>query len=84
MNGIYKLQLREALEQQKGKGFGFPVQVASLFGLLGQRDEAFRWLNRAYREHSPDVLLLRSRPYFDPLREDPRFNDLLRHIGFPS
>ena len=42
------------------------------------------WLERGYRERDPQMVLLKSNPAFDPLRSDPRFDDLLRRIGFPE
>ena len=46
-------------------------------------DEAFAWLERGYRERDPFMMHPEeSSPFFDPLRSDPRFQDLLRRIGF--
>ena len=61
-----------------------PVIVAFQYIFLGETDEAFAWLERAYRERDPRMLLLDSYPVFDPLRSDPRFDDLLSRIGFPE
>jgi hypothetical protein len=48
---------------------------------LGDADEAMSWLERGYDERfNPSALL---RPGFDPLRSNPRFQDLLRRIGLP-
>ena len=52
-----------------------------IYASLGDRDEAMNWLEKAYEERfNPGVLL---RPGFDPLRSDPRFEDLVHGIGFP-
>lgn len=45
----------------------------------GLSAQAFAWLDRAFQEQS-NVLQLKV-PHFDPLREDPRFNELLRRVG---
>ena len=46
---------------------------------LGERNQAIKWLERAYEEHfNPSILL---RPAFDPLRSDPRFQNLVHRIG---
>jgi len=47
---------------------------------LGERDQAFAWLDRAYREHSSILQILKVYPPFDPLRGDPRFADLLQRV----
>ncbi len=44
-------------------------------------DEAFEWLERALRERDGGVLELRAGPMFEPLRQDPRYEPLLRRIG---
>lgn len=48
---------------------------------LGDYDQAFVWFERAYQEHSDILLLLKVHPFFDPVRHDPRFKDLLRRVG---
>ncbi len=42
------------------------------------------WLERAYEEREPLLLFAKIDRRFDPLRSDPRFDDLLRRIGFPE
>jgi TolB-like protein/Tfp pilus assembly protein PilF len=48
---------------------------------LGDRDKAFEWLEKSYLERSNSLLWLGVGPLFDPLRADPRFDDLLRRVG---
>jgi hypothetical protein len=45
---------------------------------------AIVWLEKAYKERSDFLLVLKVDPLFDGLRPDPRFQDLLRRIGFPG
>jgi len=50
-----------------------------IYVALGDTDQAIAWLKKGYEERfNPRVLL---RPGFDPLRSDPRFEDLLRRVG---
>jgi hypothetical protein len=51
---------------------------------LGEKDQAFAWLEKAYQAHSNDMSNLKADPTFDPIRSDPRFQDLLRRMNFPS
>ena len=48
---------------------------------LGDYDEAFIWFERAYQEQSNIMQLLKVYPFFDPVRNDPRFVDLVRRVG---
>jgi tetratricopeptide (TPR) repeat protein len=51
----------------------------------GDRDAALAWLEKEYQQHDDDGLLfLKYEPIFDPLRFDPRFQDLLRRMNFPQ
>jgi adenylate cyclase len=56
-------------------------RIASVYVALGQNDEAFRWLERAFNEHSANLYTFAFHPEFRALRSDPRFTDLLRRIG---
>ena len=51
---------------------------------LGDHDEAFAWLERAFEERDRMMVSLRVHPRLDPLREDPRFTDLLRRMGLAA
>ena len=54
--------------------------VACLYGALHQKDEAFEWLDRAYREHANGLNLIQVSPLVDDLRSDPRFSELLTRL----
>lgn len=68
---------------QPSSGYGSAYQIASFYALLGEKEEAFRWLNTAYEEHDTGLLFLRPDLSFDPIRSDPRFADLVRKVGLP-
>jgi hypothetical protein len=48
---------------------------------LGENDQAFAWLEQAYKEQSNILQFLKVHPYFDPIRADPRFVDLVHRTG---
>ncbi|HEX8846910.1 MAG TPA: hypothetical protein VF791_19870 [Pyrinomonadaceae bacterium] len=50
----------------------------------GGMGEAFRWLEKAYEDRSSRLVHAKAEQYFDPLRSDPRFKDLLRRVGLPQ
>ena len=60
-----------------------PDLVAAVYSGLGQKQEAFEWLEKAYQVHARDLLELKYDPHFANLRSDPRFIELVRRIGLP-
>jgi len=58
-----------------------PFDIALVYVGLGDHDEAFAWLEKAYNERERDMLSLKVNPVLDPLRSDPRFVDLMRRVG---
>ena len=75
--------LGELQRQSKGT-YVSPYMIAVIYAGLGQNDKAFELLEKAYQDRSPDI------PYFikadlrmDPLRSDPRFQDLVRRVALP-
>jgi serine/threonine protein kinase/Tfp pilus assembly protein PilF len=60
-----------------------PLVMADLYSLLDEKDEAFRWLEKAYEERSSKLTDLKIDPDFNNLQSDPRFAALIRKIGLP-
>jgi hypothetical protein len=56
------------------------AQIAKVYAALGESDQAFQWLEKAYEGHRL-LLWLKVDPEYDPLRSDPRFSALLRKMG---
>jgi adenylate cyclase len=49
--------------------------------LLGDKDQGFDWLQKAFEDRSPGLLFLKIDPAFDAVRNDPRVQDLMNRIG---
>jgi TolB-like protein/DNA-binding winged helix-turn-helix (wHTH) protein/Flp pilus assembly protein TadD len=60
------------------------AKIAMIHGALGEKDQAFAYLEKAYANVDEYLLWLKVDPRFDPLRSDRRFNDLVDRIGFPE
>ena len=58
-----------------------PADIIVPYVGLDDKDQAFAWLQKAYLEHSPALTALKVDPIYDPLRSDPRFQELLRRVG---
>jgi len=66
---------------QPGKPAPDPCQICWVHAALGDRNEAFRWLYRAYEDRSPTLIWINVEPKFDPMRPDPRFTSFVRQMN---
>jgi TolB-like protein/Tfp pilus assembly protein PilF len=74
---------REAQRIKAGDYFS-AEEIAVMYADLGDKDQAFRWLNIAYQEHDWLLIGLKTFIPFAPLRSDPRFAELAHKIGLPD
>ena len=75
----------ETRQVQRQTSHSSAYRIAALYADLGDKDEAFRWLNTAYQERdSLSLLGLKTDFLLDPLRSDPRFAELVRKVGLPQ
>ena len=75
------VKLLTDLKKRSNRSYSDASEIAVIYAALGDDDQAMNWLEKGYEDRfNPGVLL---RPGFDPLRSDPRFEDLVRRIGFP-
>ena len=56
-------------------------EIASVYVALGEKEEAFKWLNRACEDHGGAIHAIPIRPVFKPLYSEPRFREIVRRIG---
>jgi len=86
-DGGYRGAMRRAAETlatRSRTAFVSPVDVAYFFVKAEQRDLAFEWLEIAYEAHNPNLPYIGAIPLFDIVRDDPRFQDLLRRMNLPQ
>jgi TolB-like protein/DNA-binding winged helix-turn-helix (wHTH) protein/Tfp pilus assembly protein PilF len=75
------VRLLSELKKRSIPSYSDASEISVIYAALGDKDQAMNWLEKAFEERfNPSVLL---RPGFDPLRSDPRFEDLERRIGLP-
>jgi len=72
------------MEEQAKRTYVDPAVIAALHALLGEKDQAFAWLEKAYKEKSGFLVSIKPFPLFDSLRSDPRYADLLERMGLPQ
>ena len=77
------LGIVEAYKRLSSREYVDGYMVALVYSGLGEKEQAFQWLERAFQEHSGGITFLKVDPFWEPLRSDPRYADLLRRIGLP-
>jgi TolB-like protein/Tfp pilus assembly protein PilF len=75
------LRLLEELKRRQQASYVPPAAFVNAYLGLGDHEHAFAWLERAYRERSNILQFVKVHPFFDPLREDPRFAELVRRVA---
>jgi len=77
-----KILLR--VQQLSKRQFVSPAVYVYIYIGLGDKNQAFHWLDRAAESRDPIAEFLQVDPTFDPLRRDQRFKDLIKKLGFPE
>ncbi len=72
------------LRKRAGRQFVAPYFVARIFTGLGEKEQAFAWLEKAYEVRDECLTWLKVDPTMDRLHADPRYPDLLRRLGLPA
>jgi tetratricopeptide (TPR) repeat protein len=75
------LQLLEELKRRQKTGYVPTAAFVNAYLGLDDKEQAFAWLEHAYQEKSNILQFLKVHPFFDPLRDDPRFADLVHRVG---
>jgi len=86
-NGLWQKTLEVVLARQRQPHGELPSPgtVAMVYALAGEKDNAFKWLDKAYdKREGAEITLLKCDPSFKNLHADPRFGSLLRRMGLPE
>ena len=75
------LRLLDELKRRQQTTYVPTAAFVNAYLGLGDNEQALAWLERAYQEQSNMLQLIKVHPYFDPLRGDPRFADLVHRVG---
>jgi TolB-like protein/DNA-binding winged helix-turn-helix (wHTH) protein/Flp pilus assembly protein TadD len=75
------LRIAHELETMSGKRYVSPYGLAQIYASLNDKEHTFKWLQAAYDDHAVWMGYLGVDPVFDRYRSDPRFEELLRHVG---
>jgi len=78
------LALIGILKNRSQQEYVSPYEIAVYYALMGDRDETFEWLEKAYAERSGRMEYIKVEEFFQPFRSDPRYVDLLKRMGMPQ
>ncbi len=79
------IKILNLLHERMNRGEYVPsLNIAFIYTSLGDKDQAFFWLDKAFDERESKLKDIKVEPIFDPLRSDPRFAELVRRIGLPN
>jgi TolB-like protein/Tfp pilus assembly protein PilF len=76
--------LIEVLKNEKQREYVSPFEIARYYGLMGDRDHTFEWLEKAYAERTDRMDYIKDEYSLEPFHSDPRYIDLLKRMGLPQ
>jgi tetratricopeptide (TPR) repeat protein len=71
----------EILKENSEQGYISPMFFVFTYIHLNRKDDAFHWLDEAYKERSPWLVFMKTDPQFDSIRSDPRFAAMMKKVG---
>ena len=81
---VAALAIARNLQRHGGDRRAPLCEIALIYAALGDKDQAFVWLYRAYTAHDAGMMWLKLNPRLDPLRKDPRFTTLVQRMQLPA
>ena len=81
----FRAAVREWAQQQvelSRRRYEDPAFIGYIYASIGDKDQAFAWLEKGYKEKSDSIQYLKTIHMADPLRSDPRYADLLKRMGW--
>jgi TolB-like protein/Tfp pilus assembly protein PilF len=82
--GGYKEAMRQAAEAWAAQSNrAYSMRIATLYTYAEEKDRALDWLEIAFQERMQDLIYLNVQPKWDLLRDDPRFQDLIKRMNYP-
>jgi serine/threonine-protein kinase len=77
-------KILDDLIKEEPRRYVSPYGVAAIYAGLGNKKESFRWLEKAFKGHDDGLGNLRIDPTWEPLRSDPRYQELVERLNFPE
>ncbi len=83
-NKVEAQRVLAELKELSQRRYVSPYGMAMIYAALGDKEQAFQWLERANDERNTEMVFLKVDPRADPLRDDPRFQNLVKRVGIPQ
>jgi tetratricopeptide (TPR) repeat protein len=83
VRALAKQQLEKLNERMKRGEYVPAAEYVTAYTRMGDKEQAFGWLDKAVQERNGFVFIVKVDPIYDRLRDDPRFQDLIRRVGLP-
>jgi len=83
-NSKEALRVLGELKEMSQRRYVSAYSVATIYAALGEKEQAFQWLQKANDERNTEIVFLKVDPRLDPLRNDPRFEELVKRAGIPQ
>jgi TolB-like protein/Tfp pilus assembly protein PilF len=85
LDGGYSEAMRRAAETLAAPlNSAYALRIAKLYTFAGEKEQALEWLEKGYQKRLQNMVYLDVSPKWDPLRKDPRFEDLIDRMNFPE
>jgi serine/threonine-protein kinase len=80
-----RVRAREVLSKLKDPSQPYlpAFSIAMVYAGLADKEQTIFWLKKGYEERNEDMIYMKIEPVLDPIRSDPRFQELIRSVGFP-
>jgi hypothetical protein len=82
MKGFLQEEVKSGIAWSKGHYLD-SYGIAESYARLGERNQAFQWLEKGYQERSHNMAFIKTEPMLDGLHTDPRYQVFLRRMGLP-
>lgn len=82
--GLLRAELNESLKKRDAGKYVPALGIASICFQVGDKEQGLRWLDKAYDERDSGMVYLNVSSDFDSVRDDPRFQQMVRQVGLPA
>jgi hypothetical protein len=79
-NRVEAEKLVHQVEEMAKRRYVCDFEIAQVYTVLGEKDQAFRWLNLGKKQQCDCLVWLQAEPWMDPLRIDPRYSELVKRV----